>query len=110
MSEPLQTPDTGTQQPAEVTPQDDLNETEQLLADEQARIEREAQALEEAGTVQPEPPQTPAQPQPTPTPPATPQEPDYQEKFRQSSREAQNLIAKNNEAQARIEQLTNINI
>ncbi len=114
-----QTPDTGTQKPAEVTPQEDLNESEQLLADAQARIEREAQELLEPGTVVPEPPQDPAPqpqepqqpitPEPQPEPP-TPHAPDFQEKFRQSSREAQNLIAKNNQAQARIDQLTNINI
>ena len=112
MQDPLQTPPDGTQQPAEVTPQDDLNETEQLLADEQQRIEDEAQAILEPGS-QPGPENPPApqpqEPQAQPTP-ATPQEPDYQEKFRQSSREAQNLIAKNNEAQARIDKLTNINI
>src|ERR1051326_1832639 len=112
--DPLQTPESGTQTQEQVTPeQNDLNETEQLRADAQARIEAEAKALEEQGTT-PEPSQDPApQPQPESTPepmPVTPQEPDYQEKFRQSSREAQNLIAKNNQAQARIDQLTNINI
>jgi hypothetical protein len=67
------------------------------------------------GTVQPEQPEVQPKLQPQEpaqqesTPPAQPQN-DYQEKFRQSSREAQNLIAKNNQAQARIEQLTNINI
>ncbi len=106
MSDPLQTPPDGTQPQAEVQPEPtDLNETEQSLADAQARIEQEAQQL-----VEPEPP--PAQPEPQPQPPAPPAEPqpDFQEKYRQSSREAQNLIAKNNQAQARIEQLTNINI
>ena len=118
MTEPLQTPASGTQQPAEVTPQEDLTEAEQLLAEAQERIEREAQDLLEPGAVVPEPPKDPApQPQDPPkepqtpeAPPATPQAPDYQEKFRQSSREAQTLIAKNNQSQARIEQLTNINI
>src|SRR5579864_2540608 len=114
-----QTPEPGTQEPAQVTPQEDLNESEQLIADAQARIEREAQELLEPGAVVPEPPQDPVpQPQepqepatPEPVQPENPHLPnDYQEKFRQSSREAQNLIAKNNQAQARIDQLTNINI
>jgi hypothetical protein len=109
--EPLQTPPDGTQQPAEVTPQDDLTETEQLQAEAQARIEAEAKALEEPGTVVPEPPQTPApQPQEPPAQPTPPPAIDYKEKFSESTREAQNLVAKNNQAQARIDQLTNINI
>jgi len=115
MSEPLQTPPVGTQPQAEVQPENqDLNETEQLLAEKQAAIEAEAQQLVEP-EVQPEPPQQPnPQPQPENAAPApassTPHAPDFQEKFRQSSREAQNLMAKATQAQARIEQLTNINI
>src|SRR5258708_38626388 len=109
MSDPLQTPPDGTQPQAEVQPEPtDLNETEQSLADAQERIEQEAQQL-----VEPEPPPAQPEPQPqAPTPPAlpTPPAPDYEKKFSESSREAQNLIAKNNQAQARIEQLTNINI
>jgi len=115
MSEPLQTPPDGTQQPAQVTPQEDLNETEQLLADAQARIEAEAKALEEQGTT-PEPPQDPEQPQqpaapatPAPANPVQPTE-DFEEKFRQSSREANNLVAAKRQTEERLKQLTNINI
>jgi hypothetical protein len=119
MTEPLQTPPVGTQQPAEVTPQEDLNETEQLLAEKQAAIEAEAKALMDPENKPPEPPKgsIPQQPQipgpeVTPTPVQTPVPPqeDFEEKFRQSSREANNLVAAKRQTEERLKQLTNINI
>lgn len=104
MTEPLQTPPDGTQQPAQVTPQEDLNETETALAQAQQRIEDEAKELEEQGTT-PEPPQDPPlslknhrslklrqRRRPRLKHLIT------RRNFWQSAREAQNLIAKNNEA------------
>jgi hypothetical protein len=113
MTEPLQTPLDGTQQPAEVTPQEDLTESEQLQLEAQQRIENEAKELVEPGP-NPEPPQQPA-PQPQPerpapqTPPATPSL-DYEKKFSESSREAFVQMEGRKQAEARIDQLTNINI
>lgn len=113
--QPLQTP-TGPQEQEQIQPDkpEDLNEADQLLADRQAAIEAEAQKLlEQEGT--PEPDATPEQPQaqpevipatPTPAAPAI----DYEKKFKESSREAQNLLAEKRQAQAQLDQLTNINI
>src|SRR4051812_3674666 len=106
----MQTPEPGTQEQEPVTPDpSELSEDEQLLAEKQAQIEAEAKALAEAEEGTTPEPAAPEQPEPPAPQPPAPASPDYEQKFRESTREAQVLAEAKKQRDARIAALTNQN-
>lgn len=115
--EPIQTPKEGTEPQAPQAPESNAALEQAISASDEAiaRADAEKADTEEQPSVEPEPePEAPEQPQdplaqgedPAPTSENPAAEPDYRNKFQESSREAMLLVERNKVKDAQIEQLT----